>query len=344
MDFDRLLQQLRILDPSVLDMPPSPRQEQLVRAVLQAVRNAAEQTAPGKPQHLPGLGVFRHRPPPPEGEAGGRPRRRMMFVPDETPALQEDTARRWRDALCQAEPPLPDPQGRFVVLFSPKSASSSVLIWFFHVLGLYDEARSYDEWPHQYRLRRFYQREDYLAARATVGPAQVQVLKVVRDPLRRAVSSFRHAVGLGYANEAIRRAIGVDVDTQGLSFRQFIDFLETEDLAHCDVHHREQWHPLEAVKAPDMVINIDRGDLFSGLNAFEARLGLPITDLRQLSWLHELQATRVPEVMTGDLDTLYQRPLTVSQARHGPWPAHLLSADARQRLQRLYGRDVMLYA
>lgn len=100
MDFDRLLQQLRILDPSVLDMPPSPRQEQLVRAVLQAVRNAAEQAAPGKPQHLPGLGVFRHRPPPPEGEVGGRPRRRMMFVPDETPALQEDTARRWRDALC----------------------------------------------------------------------------------------------------------------------------------------------------------------------------------------------------------------------------------------------------
>jgi hypothetical protein len=126
-----------------------------VRAVLQAVRDAAEQAAPGKPQHLPGLGVFRHRPPPPEGEGSGKPRRRMGFVPDEGPALQEDTARRWRDALCQPEPPLLDPQGRFVVLFSPKSACSSVVIWFFHVLGLDHEARAYDEWPHQYRLRRF---------------------------------------------------------------------------------------------------------------------------------------------------------------------------------------------
>jgi hypothetical protein len=98
------------------------------------------------------------------------------------------------------------------------------------------------------------------------------------------------------------------------------------------------------VKAPDLIINIDRGDLFTGLNAFEARLGLPSTDFSRLSWVHELQATRVPEAMTGELDTLYQRPLTVSQARHGPWPAQLLSADARQRLQRLYGRDVMLYA
>ena len=103
MDFDRLLQQLRTLDPSVLDMPPSPRQVQLVRAVLQAVRDAAEQAAPGKPQHLPGLGVFRHRPPPPEGEGSGKPRRRMMFVPDEAAPLQEDTMRRWRDALRSEE-------------------------------------------------------------------------------------------------------------------------------------------------------------------------------------------------------------------------------------------------
>ncbi len=343
MDIQGLMQRVRALDPSVLDSPPTARQVQLLRAALQAVREAALAAEPGAPQPVPGLGVFRHRPAPanaPEAKAG----QRVLFVPDDLPSLQEATATRWRAALCQPEVPLLDPQGRFVVLFSPKSACSSVVIWFFHQLGLADEARAYGEWPHEYRLKRFYKREDYLAARASSRPEQVQVLKVVRDPLRRAVSSFRHALGLGYANAAIRQALGIDVETQGLSFRQFIDFLETENLATCDPHHRRQWHPLEAVRAPDQLINIDRGDLFAGLNAFEARLGLPATDFTQLHWLHELQATRVPEAMDGQIDALYSLPLTVEQARQGPWPDQLLAADARQRLEHLYGRDIALYA
>lgn len=343
MDIHGLMQRVRALDPSVLDTPPTARQMQLLRAAMLAVREAALAAEPGAPQPVPGLGVFRHRPAaanPSEAKTG----RRVLFVPEEAPSLQETAATRWRAALCQQEMPLLDPQGRFVVLFSPKSACSSVVIWFFHLLGLAEEARAYDEWPHEYRLKRFYKREDYLAARASSRPESVQVLKVVRDPLRRAVSSFRHALGLGYANAAIRQALGVDVEAQGLSLRQFIDFLQTENLATCDPHHRQQWHPLEAVRTPDQLINIDRSDLFEGLNAFEARLGLPATDFAPLHWLHELQANRVPETMSGPIDALYNQPLTVEQARSGPWPDQLLSADARQRLERLYARDIALYA
>ncbi len=234
------------------------------------------------------------------------------------------------------------PVHRFALLYSAKSACSTAVIWLLHTLGLADEARAYSDWPHDYRMEQFQRSPAQLQA-GRLPRDQVKLLRVVRDPLDRAASSFRHVVGTQYAVADIKASLGIDIESQGLSFQQFIDFLESEDLDRCNPHHRRQKNPLEAVRAADFIINASRQDLFAGLNAFERTMGMPITDFAALSWIHELQSTRVPHSvdMGPDPDRLV---LTMRQARRGPWPKGLLTPTARARLEKLYAEDIALYA
>lgn len=257
-------------------------------------------------------------------------------------AVPGGPAAAWRRALAVGPRPLLHPGHRVVVLFSPKSACSSFTIWLLHQLGLAGEARAFSNWPHDYRIQRLYARADDVAARAALQPDEVKLLRVVRCPLQRAVSSFRHALGTLYAQDAVREKLGIDMAAQGLSFERFIDFLALEDLDFCDPHHRRQRHPLERVRQPDVVINASRQDLFAGLNAFEALAGMPPTDFTRLAWVHELQATREPQPAAPPADP-YRVVLTEDQARHGPWPQGLLTPEARERLAGLYAEDVALY-
>jgi hypothetical protein len=155
------------------------------------------------------------------------------------------------------------------------------------------------------------------------------------------VSSFRHALSTGYARDPILHAIGIDI-AEGLSFERFIDFLEREDLQRCDPHHRLQWHPVEQLRRPDMVLDVSRQSLFEGLNDFERRVGMPLTDFQALRWIHELQAARAPLAGPGAADA-YRQILTQEQAQRGPWPQGLLEREARVRLERLYADDIRLY-
>jgi hypothetical protein len=314
-------------------------------ATLKAVARAAEGCS-AEPLEVPGLGTFRARRPRPDGMR--RKEADLLFTPCLPPPPPQPappppvSLEAWRAALRETEKPLVDPLGRFVVLFSAKSACSTVVIWFLHVLGLDQEARAYSEWPHNFRTQKFYKQPDYLAARTSILPDQVKVLRVVRDPFERAGSSFRHALGTTYALADIRAKLGIDVPTAGLSFERFIDFLELEDLKECNPHHSLQKHVLEDVRPPDFVINASRQDLFEGLNAFERAIGLPETDFPALAWAHELQASRVPHSVLFEGDA-YRTMLTVSQAQKGPWPKGLISAEARVRLEKLYAEDISLY-
>ncbi len=237
--------------------------------------------------------------------------------------------------------PMIDFTRQFMMIFSPKAACSTAVIWFFHQMGLTSEARAHSDWPHHYRIERFYRRPDYLAA-WQLPVEQLRILRIVRDPFDRAVSSFRHALVTGYADDAIQRALGIDVASRGLSFSQFIDFLEYEDIATCDPHHRQQVHPVEVIRPPDILIDVSRQALFSELNSAERQLAMPITDFRCLNWIHELQQSRAAP-RAGLLGNTYRQVLSRAQAQRGPWPSHLLNRRARERLSKIYAKDISLY-
>ena len=239
-----------------------------------------------------------------------------------------------------AEPVLIHLDYKCLVIFSAKSACSSVVIWFFHTMGLLGEARSYNEWPHQYRLDKFMPRQRALGK---IMIDDLTFLRIVRDPLERAKSSFRHILATHYAQETMQTKIGINLRTQGLSFQQFIDFLEKENLDWCNSHHRRQKHPIEKIRSADFIINVSEQDLFTELNNFERLMKMPQTDFNQLKWIHELQAARVvPTVDMGpDADLLI---LTELQAQRGPWPKNLLTQRARERLEKLFSEDIALYS
>lgn len=234
-----------------------------------------------------------------------------------------------------------DRDRRFAVIFSEKSACTTAVIWFCHTLGLADEARAYSEWPHDYRLEVLHNPAAQFRPRVE-RLDNFTVLQVVRDPFERAASSFRHALGLRYAASTIKAKIGIDVQKDGLSFQQFLDFLAKEDLRACDPHHRMQSYSLTPGRSADVVINISRQDLFQELNAFELRMRMPPTDFANLSWIHELQKTRTPKLvdMGPDPDRLV---LTVTQALRGPWPMGLLTERARRHIEMLYAEDIARY-
>src|SRR6187551_2410882 len=60
--------------------------------------------------------------------------------------------------------PLIHTRKRMIVVFSPKSACTSAVIWFFHQLGHAKAARDYASWPHRYRSEVYYKSRVYRLA------------------------------------------------------------------------------------------------------------------------------------------------------------------------------------
>jgi hypothetical protein len=258
----------------------------------------------------------------------------------ETKRLSQDPA---VAALMLRPRPLVDPDRKLVVVFSPKSACTSVAIWFFNLIGHLKAARDYHEWPHQYRTIHY---QSALYNRALRGGIDdYTVVRVVRDPYDRVTSSFRHAVSTGYADDELSAAIPeYDREDRRISFSRFLDFLQTEDLSTCNPHHGLQYHPIEDLLKPGHAINISRQDLFTRLNEVEVALGLPHTDFPSIAWIHDLSQKRHVAKVAFEGDAVNSS-LDRERAAHGPWPAAsaLLTPDVRQRIAKLYGPDVSRY-
>jgi hypothetical protein len=244
--------------------------------------------------------------------------------------------------LWQPPRPLIHPKARLLVIYAAKSACTQVAIWFYHHLGQLAAARAFHVWPHDYRDHVYLYSELYREAYRQ-DFSQFTVLKIVRDPYERAVSSFRHMLGFG-GNELRKRLRFRNIGSRGLSFAAFLDMLERTDLAGCNIHYCIQRHPIEDVLPVHHLIDVSKEDLFKRLNEVEAAVGLPHTDIRAVAadWFDELKWHRRPDPELPGGEELYTRPLTREQALQGPWPRYgeLLTPEARQRIARLYAVDL----
>jgi hypothetical protein len=249
--------------------------------------------------------------------------------------------------LWRSLPPLIHPRARVIIIWSAKSACTQTLIWFFHHLGHLRSARDFHIWPHDYRDYVYYYSELYRDA-YRLDFSTFKVIRVVRDPYERAVSSFRHMLAQGFGSDTITKRLRYrNIGKTGLSFAAFLDCLENSDLTNCNPHYRIQRHPIEDVLPIHYLINVSNEDLFKRLNDIEPEIGLPPSDMAEIAkdWLAELHWHKRPEQIMNDGSDFYTRALTVEQARAGPWPLYeaFLTPEARERISRYYAIDLKTY-
>lgn len=189
--------------------------------------------------------------------------------------------------------PLQRPGFPVAVCWSAKSGCTTVLKWFLAHNGLLAEALAHSGWVHDYRQDRLCNSRDYARQCDRLlkrGPGDVSVIKVIRDPASRAVSSFLHFLRCGREEaawsgpamvEQWKRAAGLG-HQPGLSFRQFLMFVaaKQERRSPLDIHFRPQFDP-EQDSLVDTFIPLE--DLAAGLARVEARRGLPHVDVHQFS-------------------------------------------------------------
>jgi hypothetical protein len=241
--------------------------------------------------------------------------------------------------------PLIHSRKRMIVVFSPKSACTSTVIWFFNQLGHAKAARDYASWPHRYRTEVYYKSRIYRRSFER-DLSKFSLVRIIRDPFERAVSSFRHVQKGGLADEAMAKTLRRrDMATAGLSFSEFLDFLERCNLRTCDPHFRIQRHPIEDHLPTRHLINASTENLFSRLKQVEADFDLPVTDFDKLDWLRKLNPAHTHVASASPPANVYTHRFTREDARSGSWPSYaaFLTPAARERIARLYDTDLKAY-
>lgn len=248
--------------------------------------------------------------------------------------------------LVRLDPaPLIDPDRRFVLIWSPKSACSTALIWFYEGIGCREEAERLDDKPHTYR-RQVHEGSRFHRRALACDLTDFDVLRIVRDPWLRAVSSYRHGLRWRYHDARMAGLLGRPIGgDRGYSFLEYLDLLERVRLDTGNVHDRIQRHPVEQVLAPTTVVRLPHDDLAASLQRFERDRGGPVTDIAAIDWVDRVERRRragsAPTRVAGP-----DSPLTSADAAPGgPWPdpATMLTDEVRAWIGRLYAADVEAY-
>src|SRR2546430_4163633 len=90
--------------------------------------------------------------------------------------------------------PIVDLRNKIVLLWSAKAGSVFAIKWMFKHMGLLEEALAFHPWIHCYRMNVFCLSDRYKAAVEDFfhSPLSYRVIKFVRSPFKRAVSSYVH--------------------------------------------------------------------------------------------------------------------------------------------------------
>ena len=189
--------------------------------------------------------------------------------------------------------PLQQPGFPVAVCWSAKSGCTTVLKWFLAQTGLLDEALAYNDWIHAYRQDKLFATKGYAVQCERLfktSQRNTVIIRVIRDPASRAVSSFLHFLRNEHdlehwpdAAELTRwkAAVGL-AGQQGLSFQQFLMYVAAQQVNRrlVDPHFRPQYDEQQDSRV-DTYVRLE--DLSAGLRAVEERCGLPHVDVGSLS-------------------------------------------------------------
>jgi hypothetical protein len=267
----------------------------------------------------------------------------MTDWPQDSPSVQPQGTiqpARPKPASLLTGQTLPFPAAQIGIVWSPKCACTKVVLWYFKMLGLLDEAMAYDAWPHRYRIKVFYRSQQYQRWLGRPDWRHFTWYQFARDPVKRLLSSLRHNLGYGHADDRISAALGREIScAEGYSLNDFLDYLETQNLSgKADPHVKLQRKRLSNV-VDTHIVNIDELNMLDQMNAIERKHGLPLTDFGELSAFAADDRRRVNLNMPVEFSP--DRVLTQNDAK-GLWPvdASLLDATTIARIKRLYAPDV----
>ncbi|SLN52683.1 hypothetical protein ROJ8625_02662 [Roseivivax jejudonensis] len=235
-----------------------------------------------------------------------------------------------------------------VVAWTPKSACSTVLMWYLHLEGLLNAAAFYDPWPHQFRTRVYYSSATWkhrANAVADAGGTGFSLLRVTRDPVKRLVSTFRHSLRNPQFLRMLSDGLGRDCAETGHSLRDLAEVLMRHTLTvptDVNVHAIAQTLPLMDMGFDRrLTLNIDTHDMEAGLNAVAAAFDLPATQFADIAYLQEVTGRHHAR------DTPYSGDIPVDERRFcaadaAAWPKSALerSAAARDIARALYATDM----
>ena len=161
--------------------------------------------------------------------------------------------------------PLFHPDLPIVIYWSAKSGCSTITKWFFAQLDLLEEAYKYSNWIHNYRYEVFQEKQEYdTLLIKKIYNREVLIVKVVRNPFSRAVSSYFAVNTFFYNNRNFdkfqneeRKKIFIYLSKKNsqlsaFTFREFITYLQAKKRKN--IHFLPQTHPSEDSK----LVKIDR--------------------------------------------------------------------------------------
>jgi hypothetical protein len=161
-----------------------------------------------------------------------------------------------------------------------------------------------------------------------------------RDPVKRALSSYRHNLSHGHADDAISRALGRKVSClEGYSLDDFLGYLGGLDLrGKVDPHVALQKHPI-AKLVHVRTINIDEVDMLIAMNTIEREHRMPVTDFGRFDAFTKDDRRRARIEPDGS----FSPGLTLSRKEaRGKWPIHsaMLDAATLDRIKEIYKDDM----
>lgn len=149
-------------------------------------------------------------------------------------------------------------------------------------MDILQDAMAYNPWVHRYRQDVYFAKgQHHKGARLFLQhPDEFQVIKIVANPFKRAVSSFVHASIMKYEDKQLSNFLGRRIDPQNrFTFREFVKYLNVIDITSCNSHHRLQTTELDRTRMVEPITVVRLDDSMNEIPKLEKHLQLKTTDL-----------------------------------------------------------------
>jgi hypothetical protein len=239
--------------------------------------------------------------------------------------------------------PLVDPVHKIILFWMHRCGSTTGQLWFFQAAGWTARmagkgaSQIYPEWMAEHEalyrdLAPYYADPSFLK------------IAVVRNPLTRAVSSYSVVTDSisGSQWRAVSRSVKEPDPERRMTFVEFLDFLESTDLAAGNYHWRLQtaadWYDqnlpgIEFVRVESLQEDLDRMCKLLGRPRIPMKISSATTKVGE-----DLSGVDVTQLTRAELGRVFGRD------RRGvirfPDYSYFLTKDVAERLKRLYGRDM----